>query len=98
MKFLKLNCIYRYLEDCSEWYDVMVLFLMILNFSFLVDEFCDMMIRIGNLCIDLFYIIGKISVCVVLYNMKDGFLRNKYVIFDKNWDFCYKMNILFCSF
>lgn len=57
---------------------------MILNFSFLVDEFCDMMIRIGNLCIDLFYIIGKISVCVVLYNMKDGFLKNKYVIFDKN--------------
>lgn len=53
----------------------MVLFLMILNFSFLVDEFCDMMIRIGNLCIDLFYIIGKISVCVVLYNMKDGYKK-----------------------
>lgn len=62
----------------------MMLFLMILNFSFLVDEFCDMMIRIGNLCIDLFYIIGKISVCVVLYNIKDEFLKNKYIIFDKN--------------
>lgn len=62
----------------------MVLFLMISNFSFSADELRDMMIRIGNLCTDSFYTIGKTSACVVLYNMKDGLLQNKHVTFDKN--------------
>lgn len=57
---------------------------MISNFSFSADELRDMMIRIGNLCTDSFYTIGKTSACVVLYNMKDGLLQNKHVTFDKN--------------
>lgn len=62
----------------------MALFSMISNFSFSADELRDMMIRIGNLCTDSFYTIGKTSACVVLYNMKDGLLKNKHVTFDKN--------------
>lgn len=57
---------------------------MISNFSFSADELRDMMIRIGNLCTDSFYTIGKTSACVVLYNMKDGLLKIKHVTFDKN--------------
>lgn len=44
---------------------------MISIFSFSADELRDMMIRIGNLCTDSFYTIGKTSACVVLYNMKE---------------------------
>lgn len=63
----------------------MVLFLMISNFSFSADELRDMMIRIGNLCTDSFYTIGKTSACVVLYNIKDELLKNKHITFDKNF-------------
>lgn len=72
---------------------------MIYFLSFSADELRDMMIRIGNLCTDSFYTIGKTSACVVLYNMKEAIEKiNMLLLIKIHLIFLPKSEYFICSF